>query len=337
LKELQSDMAFSLYEKLKGNGGQWIVTPIAYILQIIGRTNRERFSRIIDFSSNDTYLIIGQIEALRLLSFEQRIDKDHIQKVIEQVESANHNLHLEALHFLLTAQIADIDATKKLMDLTSSNNMEVKRYIAQNCYVICMNNPEVALQLLTTLSQSSDVALINEIAVNLGCLGAIYPIQCLKIIQRWYSIDSLRNEMSLDWLPEEIGKGASEDVNAFLRSWIAEEDNVEVLAYHLPNLICNIFEKNDKKRLVEFLQSTNLKDKKQLKVVCKALEIVLVHQRTDQRLGRQLDPDFIDRSFSFVCQAAQERGIDPRKIEPEDNVKLRRTLAIINSLDNPIR
>jgi hypothetical protein len=268
------DMALGLYNRLINKSGQWIATPVAYTLQGIGRRDTDKLLQLLDSSSDDPYLIIGQIGALRMLSFEQRIGENQIQRVMQQLGSSNSTVRLEALHFLLTAQIDIMGVMEKLMELMYSGDIETKRYIAGNCYEICRKEPETALKLLTKLSEFDDVILLNGLTFSLGCIGSIYPVQCLKMIQRWYRKDLLRNEDNLDWLPEQIGKGESKEVNGFLLSWIADEDDIDILTFNLPTLVCHIFERNDKSRFAEFLDSANLADKKQVRVISKAVEMI---------------------------------------------------------------
>jgi hypothetical protein len=100
--------------------------------------------------------------------------------------------------------------------------------------------------------------------------------------------------------------------------------------FELPTLLCDMFMWNDKKRLVDLLKSTDLNDEKQLMVVCTTLKMVLCDQVNDRR---QRNEDFIEKCFIFVSKLAESKGIDHAKIEPGD-IKLNRTLAIVDSIEN---
>lgn len=327
------ELAMTLYEKLCIIGGARIPAPITYLLTGIVKNNHEKFFQTIDFSSSDPYITIGQIEALRIASLTCKIPKLHIDKMISETDNSNDTIRFAALHFLLTANIDDKDASMKLVDLAKSASQDVKRYVARNSYILCKNKPDLALDLLSILSESDDPALLNEITQSLGSIAHKYPIECLRIVRRWSSKDELRNKIGLSWVPEQIGKGDAQSVESFLLEWVDEEENVLVIMFDLPTLLRDIYSKNDKKRLIDLLAKIQLKDDKRLAVLTKALEMIL----SEEYNKHPRNQEFVDKSYDFVCAVAQSRGIPHSLIEPRLNDKLMRTLAIVDSLDKPQR
>jgi hypothetical protein len=240
------------------------------------------------------------------LSFEQRIDKSQIEQAMSQLDSSDKNVSLKALDFLLGAEIIHFQllmrVNSKLIELASSSNMEIRQHIGSSCNnIICNTNPGLAL-ILTILSESKDDAFLNNIKSNSGAITSNYPIKCLEKIQRWLRTKVLRSEVRLCGILQEIAKGDAKEVKAFLCSWIAQEKDNAILMYKLPTLLRDMFYWEDKKRLVDILESTDLDDERQLMVICKTLKLELCDQINDRP---QFAQDFIDKAFEFVSKISK--------------------------------
>jgi hypothetical protein len=281
---------------------------------------------------------MAQIEALRVLSFEQRIDKSQIEQAMSQLDSSDKNVSRNALDFLLGAEINDFQlimrVTSKLVELASSSNMEIRQHIGSRCNIICNTNPGLALT-LTILSESKDVAFLNNIKSNLGSIESNYPIKCLEIIQRWFRTNVLRSGVRICGILQQIAKGDVDKINDFLRLWIAEEKNNVILMFRLPTLLRDMFYWSDKKRLVDLLASTDLDDERQLRVVCRTLNMVLCDLENDPRQRKE---DFVGKCFNFVSTLAASKDIDITKIvEPGEQDEVIRILAIVDSIEKSKR
>jgi hypothetical protein len=267
------------------------------------------------------------------LSFEERLGKSNIEQVMRQLESPDKNVSRKALDSLLRADIHDFQlltrVNSKLIELAFSPDMETRQYIGSSCNMIRNTKPELAL-ILAILSESEDPALLNNITSNRGSIESNYPVKCLEIIQCWLRTNVLRIEARLCGILQKIAKGDAKEVKAFLCSWIAQEKDNAILMYRLPTLLRDMFYWEDKKRIVDILESTDLDDERQLMVICKTLKLVLSDQINDRR---QFAEDFIDKSFEFVSKLAKSKGIDIAKIEPGET-KLNRTLAIVDSIES---
>ena len=86
----------------------------------------------------------------------------------------------------------------------------------------------------------------------------------------------------------------------------------------------------DKKRLVDILESTDLDDERQLMVICKTLKLELCDQINDRR---QFAQGFIDKAFEFVSKLAKSKDINVAKIEASEENKIDATLAIVDSIE----
>jgi hypothetical protein len=331
------ETAIGVYERLTRKSGELIIVPVANILKGIGLKDPDRLCEMVDFSSNDTNLIRSQIEALRVLSFEQRIDKSKIQQIMRQIESPDMNVRFGALNFLLTAQIRDtqidMQISNKLVELASSTDIRIQSYIGRECFKMSHRKPEVVFKIVNILATSEDPEFLDDMTMSLASVAPRFPTECLEIVQRWWKTDAIRNNVRLCDVLQAIAKGDANKVNGFLCSWIAKENNA-ILRLEFATLLRDMFYGTHKTLLLDLLVSTDLNDERQLKVVCRTVNEVL----TDLgNFPQRPDEDFVANCFNFVSALAKSKGINVAKIEPGAKNTLIKILAIVDSIQKPKR
>jgi hypothetical protein len=101
------NVTLNFYMKLLESKSKFVSMPIAHILCGIGLKDLEKFYELFNLSNSNPEVKVGQIGALKMLSYKQRIADEAVKKVLAQSESCERSVRNAAIYFMLLAEIND--------------------------------------------------------------------------------------------------------------------------------------------------------------------------------------------------------------------------------------
>jgi hypothetical protein len=312
--------------KLLESKTKCVSMPIAHILCGIGLKDLEKFYELFNLSNSNPEVKVGQIGALKMLSYKQRIADEAVKKVLAQSESCERSVRNAAIYFMLLAEINDEGARARLRQLAVEGDQDDKVMIACNSFHLAGKHKTFCLELIKLCLQSDDPDILNNMQLSMDSIAHDFPVECLEIVQKWFRNDALQDRINLLGVAEQIEKGEGEKVDAFLLKWIAEEQNRLVLMFYLPKLIEDMFAKGDKGRLLQILGQIDITREEGLVACAKVIEDIL-----SDPYGKP-DQTFIRGCYDLACKIAQSKNVDYTKIKIEKENEVLLTLAILSDV-----
>jgi hypothetical protein len=315
----------SLYENLLNSSSPHAAGPLTCLLLGIGKIDPPKFYGLIDLSASSSAAKAAYLEALRIRSLDSEIPDEFMPPIIKLTDSSDEWVRRVAVHFLLTSRTNQEAVRNKLRQMASTGRKEDKVKIGREGIIRQKWDAELALELVTLCSYSDDADVLNNLDMTMGSLAEDYPIECLEILKRWFRNPLLRNKVSAGWAPDQIGKKHAERVDEYLLAWVAEGKDELVLRFDLPRLIWDIFEKNDRMRLLQILEKLDRSTESGLTIFTETAEKAL----SESHGKPEVNTKFVDRCHQLVCDLAVSKGIETSKVRIDKDDKILLTLAIL--------
>lgn len=314
-----------VYKKLFDIIDEKNAIAIGYIIGGMGHTNPKKLFKIIDTSTQSNPHKIAFLFGLQIASEKQKLPRKFLDFIIAGTKSDNPRVKQIAINTLVW-RFSSVKKIQKIVKNLAKKDDYNKILIAQVAGSL-RSNERYVMDLLLECSKTDNANVADAVALSLGRLAPKFPTECLSILKKWTRNTKFSHRSYTDWFIEEIGKGDIEKIESFALDWINSEKNYIITNFHLPDIICSIYE-NREEDLIKLLKKLDYKKYRMPTLILKILEKYLSEgykktHRTDF---------FVSECNRLLMDISSHQSLDAQ-LDASINNPVIQTLALIHAIE----